>query len=148
MLDPFTAISLASIIVQFVDFGSKLIKESSELYHSAGGPLSVNAELEKITINLKEVTEKLENPSQTDTRLTHNTKETEALRNLAESYSEVADELLTVLDDLKVKGTDRQWQSFRQALRSSQKKDKISKIEKKLDRLQKMLNTRLIVMMR
>ncbi|MCJ1381965.1 hypothetical protein MMC17_005077 [Xylographa soralifera] len=147
MLDPFTALSLAGTVVQFVDFGNKLIKEGSELYHSASGALSVNAELENITVNLKAVTKKLETPSPTNTRSTETTKETEALRSLAESCSEAADELLKVLEDLKVKGANRQWQSFRQALRSSHKKDQIRKIEKKLDKLQQMLNTRLIAMM-
>ncbi|MCJ1396255.1 hypothetical protein MMC18_009144 [Xylographa bjoerkii] len=146
MLDPFTALSLASTVVQFVDFGSKLIKEGSELYHSAGGALSVNAELEKITLDLKEVTKKLETASP-GTKSTENTKESKALRSLAKSCSEAADELLEVLEDLKVKGTNRQWQSLRQALRTSHKKDKIREIEKKLDKLQKMLNTQLIAMM-
>ncbi|MCJ1437265.1 hypothetical protein MMC27_006651 [Xylographa pallens] len=147
MVDPFTALSLAGTVVQFVDYGSKLIKEGSELYHSAGGALPVNAELEKITVNLKEITKKLESSARTDTGSTGDTKETGALRSLAESCSEAADELLNVLEDLKVKGTNRQWQSLRQALRSSHKKDEIRKIEKKLDKLQQMLNTRLIAMM-
>ncbi|MCJ1397597.1 hypothetical protein MMC11_000792 [Xylographa trunciseda] len=147
MLDPFTALSLASTVVQFVDFGSKLIKEGSELYHSAGGALTVNAELEKITVDLKQLTNKLETPPLPGTTSTENTKENEALRNLAGSCSKAAEELLEVLEDLKVKGTNRQWQSLRQALRTSHKKDKIRGIEKKLDKLQKMLNTRLIAMM-
>ncbi|MCJ1285389.1 hypothetical protein MMC26_004729 [Xylographa opegraphella] len=147
MLDPFTALSLASTVLQFVDFGSKLIKEGSELYHSADGASSANAELEKIAVNLKELTKKLETSSQTETGSTENTEETDALKSLAESCSEAADELLNVLADLKVKGTNWQWQIVRQALRSSHKKGKISKMKKRLGELQKMLNTRLIVMM-
>ncbi|MCJ1293593.1 hypothetical protein MMC34_005148 [Xylographa carneopallida] len=75
MLDPFAALSLASSVVQFPDFGGKLFKEGSELYHSVNGALSVNVELEKITVDLREVTRKLEAPTQSDTRSTENTRE-------------------------------------------------------------------------
>ncbi|MCJ1420769.1 hypothetical protein MMC32_007128 [Xylographa parallela] len=104
MVNPFTALSLAGTVVQFVYLGNKLIKDGSEL-------------------SMLQAT-------------------------LFQSCSEAADELLKVLEDLKVKGTDRQWQSFRQALRTSPQKDEIRKIEKKVDKLQQMLNTHLIAIIR
>jgi hypothetical protein len=46
MLDPWTALTLAGNIVQFVDFGTKVIVEGRSLYKSTTGLSSVNQELE------------------------------------------------------------------------------------------------------
>ena len=59
MLDPFTALSLASGVVQFVDFSSKLISEGQELYKSAEGALTENTELKSVTVDLNHLCEKL-----------------------------------------------------------------------------------------
>jgi hypothetical protein len=53
MLDPFTALSLASSVVQFVDYGTKLLNESAELYHT--GTLLRHEDFETITKDLIEV---------------------------------------------------------------------------------------------
>ena len=58
MLDPLTSLSLASTVLQLVEFGSELIKEGSELYCSVDGVLSKNIELETITLNLKDLANK------------------------------------------------------------------------------------------
>lgn len=54
MLDPFTALSLAGNIVQFVDFSSKLVNEASEIYRS--GSTKANDELETVTNDLIDLT--------------------------------------------------------------------------------------------
>ena len=46
MLDPWTALSLAGNIVQFVDFGTKVFVEGRSLYKSTTGLSSVNQELD------------------------------------------------------------------------------------------------------
>ena len=58
MLDPFSAISLASSIVQFVDFGKRLVSEGRELYESADGALAKHVELEAIIKDIKLRSEK------------------------------------------------------------------------------------------
>ncbi len=59
MLDPFTALSLASSVIQFVDFGVKLLNESAELYHP--GSLLKHEDFETITNDLIDVNALLEN---------------------------------------------------------------------------------------
>lgn len=51
-MDPLTALGLASNIVQFVDFASKLISQSHEIYQSADGALEDNVALEHVAKNL------------------------------------------------------------------------------------------------
>ena len=51
-MDPFSALGLASNVVQFMEFGTKLISASLELYNSKDGTSSPNSELGIITKDL------------------------------------------------------------------------------------------------
>ena len=57
MLDPLTAIGVASSIVQLVDFSSKVVARSAEI-RRAGASIEV-AQLKRITSDLKGLTESL-----------------------------------------------------------------------------------------
>jgi hypothetical protein len=46
MTDPITAVSLIGTILQLVDFGSRLVSKSTELYRSADGALKQNINVE------------------------------------------------------------------------------------------------------
>jgi hypothetical protein len=59
MLDPLTALGVASHIVQFVDFTVKLISKSHEIYNSTDGALIANKDLEAIAAHLNRLTERL-----------------------------------------------------------------------------------------
>jgi hypothetical protein len=61
-LGPLTALSLAGTIAQFVEFRSKLVSRSQELYSSANGSLSVNEELNLVTETLLKLLAKLRRP--------------------------------------------------------------------------------------
>ncbi len=148
MLDPFTALSLASCIVQFVDFGSKLLSASGELHRSAEGALVENVELEVIAKDVIQLNNMLAISARSPTDTRQLTKDEEALRKLAESCKLVANELLLVLELLRLQSPGHNWQSFRKALRTVWKKNKIQGLEDRLNKLQKQVNDRLIVMMR
>lgn len=45
MLDPLTALGVASSIIQLVDFGRKLVSQTQETYHTANG-----ATIENLTV--------------------------------------------------------------------------------------------------
>ena len=61
MLDPWTSLSLAASIVQFIDFGHKLLSESNDLYRA--GKTVQHADLEIIYKDLREVTNSLQTRS-------------------------------------------------------------------------------------
>jgi hypothetical protein len=48
MHDPLTAISLASAIVQFVDYGTKIVLNTKEIYQSTSGATDANNRLEAV----------------------------------------------------------------------------------------------------
>ena len=59
MLDPLTAVSLASAIVQFVDSSSKLVRVSLKLYALDEGSSKQNLDLEHAIAGINELNKKL-----------------------------------------------------------------------------------------
>jgi hypothetical protein len=106
-------------------------------------------ELEKITADFTSLVAQLTSPVPTTRGISVQPLSPDelALRQLAESGKSIGNELLAVLQDLKVKGPSQQWHSFRQAMRSALRKDKIRGLEERLDRLQRQLNSRLLTIM-
>ena len=141
MLDPINAISLASSMVQFVQFGTKLVLEGLELYQSNDGALARNSELEAIVKDLNKRSEILSNAPQPS-------EDEVAMQRLAESSKKIADELLEQLSSLRTTESHKRLQSSRKALAAAWKRDKIADLERRLCRLQNQINQRLVFMMR
>jgi hypothetical protein len=130
VLDVLTAIGLASSIVQFVDFASKLLSKSNELKQSVDGSDRESADLETITEILGRLSDGLSATFQT---MSQDEKD---ILLLADGCKEVIDELIEVLRKLKSHANYNKWQNFRQALRYMWAQDKLEKMSKKIDRFQ------------
>ena len=153
MLDPLTAISLASAVVQFTDFGVKLVTGTIELYHSADGLSGERSNLEYRISIVRQHAETIILSSKhngDDDPASENQKE---LEELAASCKGIASDLLSVLDDLKVKkaaGPGRKWESFRKAVASltPHNKNKIEVLDKRLRFVKEEMLNRIQFMMR
>lgn len=139
VLDPFSALSLAATIVQFVDFSSKLISDTAELYRSAEGNLASNIELSTIVTDLSTLSSDLEVRDRDQSAYS---KDERALTNLAVQCRELSTKLLDILGDLRVKGPHKKWKSVRRALRSVWKESEIREIQKRLDSFRSQLTLR------
>lgn len=149
MLDPFSAIGLASNIVQFVDFSCKLLSESKEIYKSVAGSSAGNLELKEVYGNLHDISTKLAASTSPLLALRKRpSKEVEALRKLASSCKDVADELLSIIQELKTDtGNHGKWQSFRQALLDGWNKQKVDALQKRLNGFNRQLTLQLATLM-
>ena len=155
MLDPLTAISLSSAVVSFVDFGSKVVSGTRDIYKSGKGTLQENDEIEIITTEVTRLNDRILScrpslPSSLPNDLSQND---ESLRELAASCKIIADDLLDILQELKVRGSadrNRKWSSFRKAVASQTpwNKDKVQSLEKRLQRIHEQISRRLMVLMR
>jgi hypothetical protein len=58
-MDPFSALTVAASVVQFIQFGSSLISTSIEIYQSAEGASTRQIDIELTTLSLVGVTEKI-----------------------------------------------------------------------------------------
>ena len=152
-MDPLTAVSLAGTIVQFVDFGSKLLTNAQELYRSTAGTLTTNQELELVTADLHSLVVKLRQSfhvtGDTLPLTRKEQEEQETFQKICNEATKVAAELLERLDRLKVKGSrHRKWESFRQAVRSAWSKDEVTALVHRLRCFKETLETRTLFSIR
>jgi cob(I)alamin adenosyltransferase len=140
MLDPLSAVGLASAIVQFIDFSLKLVTEGRELYEK--GSLTRNDELEFIAEDLKRLAAGL-----AKSQLKNPYMDEKQIQKLASTCKNLADELLELLATLHPQKQNT-LESFRVALRTAKSKGKTEDMERRLRRLQGQINTHMIMIMR
>ncbi|TGO41110.1 hypothetical protein BHYA_0026g00160 [Botrytis hyacinthi] len=146
MLDPLSALSLAATIVQFVDFGSKVISTATELHHSSEGALANNLELSTIISDLSSISNDLSAQGSGKGKHSYNMDEL-ALIGLASQCKDLSDKLLHDLDGLNIKKAHTKWASARQAMRSLRKEAYISEISKRLDGFRNQLVLKLVALL-
>ncbi|KAE9367360.1 hypothetical protein N431DRAFT_415963 [Stipitochalara longipes BDJ] len=144
-MDPLTALGLASNIVQFVDFTGKLLSSTRKLYVSSSGAKGEHLEIESLARDIRELA-KQAGPNKIP-REAHMRKGSEAVElfDLSGQCVEVSDDLLSVLESLKVKGDHRGWDSFYQALRCEWKQSEIEGLQQRLSRISNQLNARVLL---
>jgi len=146
MLDPLTALSVAGTIVQFVDFSSKLLAKSREIYESASGASIDNNQLEAIAKDLEGLNARLRKPLPSQQSLGEYDI---SLVKLGEQCAGVAAELIHALEELKVRGTTHlRWKSFRKALKSVRKREEVEAITLRLQNFREELNLHILVNLR
>ena len=129
MADPFTAISLAGNIAQFIDFSCKLFSASKSIYTSKSGLSNDGEDLHTLTANLQSISGKLKPvPLQSP-----KSNVSDELQDLALRCDNIATELLTVLNKLALRDKHSRWDSFYAALKTTWNKGKIDEMSKRLD---------------
>jgi hypothetical protein len=118
-MDPLTALGLASNIVQFVDFTSKLISTTQNLYVSSSGAKDEHLELEILARNIQDLAEHAKSRLGGVSGPAILSKEDGTLLDLSDQCIEVSNQLLSLLESVKVKGQHRGWDSFHQVGASS-----------------------------
>lgn len=146
VLDPFTALGVACCVVQFVDFGTKLISKGKEFYQSADGVLADHAEQAAISSRLTELSKGLLLNSIPSSKKSSPAEE--ALQEVVLDCMQFANDFTDAIDELRVTGNHRKWKSFRQALKSVWKKEGIEERLVKLDRLRQQVIIHLLVVMK
>ena len=139
MAEAIAIISLLGNIVQFVDTGTKVLSSTYELYKK--GSLEENSELSSTTGCLQGALELLQNGPmvKSDTRLSA----------LVLGCSQLADELMAILDKLKPdKRKNVLLESTLKSLHSVKARGKIKDIERRLNKMKDDLCFRLNVILR
>jgi hypothetical protein len=137
-MDPLTAFGFAANLLQFVDFGTKILSTGSELYKSKNGTLQANEQLDLVAVEIVEVTSKLFH----DHGLGSN------FQRLCSEAISLGNEIVTRLDKLKVNGKHKKWESFRQAVVVAFTKDDLQDMMTRLSRLRETLQTRILLSLR
>jgi hypothetical protein len=152
-MDPLTALSLAGTIVQFVDFGSKLLSTTQELYRSTAGSLNVNQTLELVTADLQSLIAKLKQSFRVTDEVAPLTEaeqaEQETFHGICDEATKIAGELIRRLEKLKVKNAKhRKWESLLLAVKSTWSKEEVDDLMQRLASLKNTLESRVLFSIR
>lgn len=135
------AIGLASDIVNFIDFACKSIKAAEELYHSEHGATKENERMGAIVGDLREFSLGL------GASLPSPTKHERAIEALAKDCAEVSDELIAILEKLRLSRSSRR-KSIMKILSSAWKKSEMASLEARLGEYRAQMNVRLMAAMK
>lgn len=152
-MDPLTALSVAGTIVQFADFGCKLLSGYRELYKFTSGTLAANEEIELVTVDLQAVVLKLRRsvcPKDPSNSLIKDEQwDRNPFKKICDDAVTAAEEIIERLHKLKVKRVkDRKWESFWQAVKSAWSQEEIAALMKRLANLKEALETRVLFSIR
>lgn len=156
-MDPLLALSVAGTIIQFVDFGTRMLSSTIELYKSTNGSLKVSEELELMTGDLQAVLVKLRAntgpeahhpPGPNSQCQTEIDEHRDTFLEICNNAILIAAELLSKLDSLKVKdGKHRVWQTLKAAIKTAWSKGEISELRERLSSLKESLTPQLLLNM-
>jgi hypothetical protein len=136
VFDVFSSLAVAGNILQFVDFGSKLLSLSFRIYHSTSGASETTEEWIRITTHLQNLCDQLSETSPSAEPLIGRPLAGAAtLENLIRDCKAAGDELLTALRTLTSKKGHggRKWESLRVALATIWKEGDIEAMRQRLE---------------
>ena len=148
VLDPLTALGIASNAVQLAEFSSRLISRGHQIFKSTDGALTENLELEAIASGLLKMNNTLARSLRSDELHRTLSDDDKELQAICEGCRCVGTELINALQKLKIRGNHGKWKSFRQALKTIWSKDEIDKLSKRLEGFRKQLDTYILVSLR
>lgn len=147
-MDPLSAVSLAGNIIQFVDFGIRVVSKGYQIYKSNNGALAEDRELEVVINDLLVLQAKIQcsvKPAKSEGEMPELNK---SLEDLSTESSELAGMLLKRLNMAKAQGKRRIWKSLRQALKSVWSKREVDDMAKRLLVMKEQLQMRILVALR
>lgn len=131
VLDPLTAVSLAGVVVQFLDFSSKVFSKTREIYRCNGCP-GRHDELECVREDFLRIFQNIGRTSIEKNEIYCDPK----IQDLAQRGKSLSKELLDCLEKLRSNGEPRsKLRSFHDALRNTWKQNKIDDFQSRLSDL-------------
>lgn len=147
MLDPFSAVSLAGNVVQFIQFGCHLVATTHEIHRSSAGTLKENLDAEIVTNRLLNTIEELEN-GRAQILYDPKTSTESRLVEIAEACELLAKEILSRLEKLKSKEPRKIGSSVLKALKTTWSKDELRALTKRLKAYISELDTTILISMK
>lgn len=140
-MEAVAAFGLAVNVLQVVEYGAKLLRSIHKIYQE--GASIENEELEKVTVDLQRLNDKLRLSQATRVTSDSLPKDEQDLDNLVNDCAKVADELIFVLAEMKSEGNNRQ--RIRAAYKTLLGKDKLEATRKRLDTIRGELELHILV---
>jgi hypothetical protein len=144
-MDPITALSVASSVVQFVDFGFNILSKARE-FHRDGSAVE-HRDLLRVAEDNKSHTTKLHTElSNIPARAL--SEEDKALQELCQGCLGVAKDLTDALGKLVLKGNQSKWKSFRAAFKATWGKERLAELKARLELYNQQIDRGVLVSIR
>jgi hypothetical protein len=148
MMDPVSALGVASAVVQFVDFGTKLISKTRSLRKSSTGALVEHRELTLASTRLSDLSSDLDHELSRFASARELTQEEAALQQVAEECRQLALEFSETLAGFTGRPGQNVFKSFRQAFKLVWHKEGLESMQVRLDQQRQQLIIHLLVVVR
>ena len=147
-MDPLTAFSVASSVIQVVDYSTKIVEKCLQLYR--GGASTENKEIESMAKHLTNLSTDLKLPQaiQSPRPAAQSYQDDQGLLELARQCSETAAELIGELQKLTIQGRRKKREAFRKAIKIVWKRNAVEGIQKRLEQYRRTLDTGILVSLR
>jgi 6-phosphogluconate dehydrogenase len=146
-MDPISALGIAAAAVQFIDFGSKLVSRSKEIYQSSSGFSAEHVDLTETTNKMISLSQNLESTLQNSASQTLEFHESQLLE-VCRQCLQISSELITAINKIRTQGGHRKWNSFEQAFKSIWSQGQLDKLRKRLDESRQQLIVHILVSLR
>ncbi|KAF2005271.1 hypothetical protein P154DRAFT_377624, partial [Amniculicola lignicola CBS 123094] len=123
-MEPLAALGACSSILQIIDFSCKILSKGNQLRNSFSGATTENVQFEQVGVHLKNLVLRLRQNPVTQSQ-SHGGAQAQGLDGMITLCIQTTDELIEALEKLKVQGKRTRWKSFRQAVKSVWRKEKI-----------------------
>lgn len=141
-MESLAAVSLASNVLQFVQFTKHLVSDTIEIHRSVSGSTSERLEAEGIARRLRSFAKQLTPPEPSGSpELSQDDIE---LRTISKQCVEISDQVLAVLGGLKITPGESNLESFYKALKGALGKDDFQSLQNRLLRLSQELKTTIV----
>jgi hypothetical protein len=145
-MEPLSALTVACAVIQFVEFGSKLVGTGLEVYKSTNGAPEEVVEIEALAAHAEQLSKKLAFSMQTPVLDTGAQGEAK-LRELASRSEKLANEIVTILS--RIRGQpNKTWPAVRTAVQLKWNEGKIKNLQARLDAVKSEILLQLLCMMR
>lgn len=144
-MEPLAALSLASNVIQVVDFSIRVVSKSSELYRSGNGQLVQHTDISTTSSDLNRLTSRLSASIADPSVHTVLNEDEQALYVLCKGCIDVSTELEEGLNKLQVFGTPSKWKSLRKALKTIWTKEHILELRLRLSDYRDQLDSRILL---
>ena len=142
-MEALAAISLAGNIIQFVDFGQRLVSKARDFYGSTTSSLTIHEEIENLTSDLSRFCGNLSASNGNLPSACVSQAERDLL-DLVAPCQTLASEFSTLLHKLKAQTRNSKWTSLRQALKSLWNERTVNEYVRRLDNYRNQVNLRLL----
>lgn len=144
MAESIAILGVVASIVQFVDFGIRLLTKTQDMYRSADGLLKEHVEISEITDDVKKLTGQILTSSTDYGQIVN-----ENFKNLVKTCEDLSNKLLHLLKKLRRKeGKAKTWQSVKASFNSIRRVQEVQNIYKRLWGVREQICFHLTVMLR